>query len=38
MQNVFTKKRAEEIKRRENPEADTVRAKADSVREARMRK
>jgi hypothetical protein len=38
MQNVFTKKRAGEIKRKENPEADTVRAKADSVREARMRK
>jgi hypothetical protein len=36
MQNVFEKNYVTVILRREKPEANTVRAKADSVRRARM--
>src|SRR5580658_11287018 len=36
IQNVFGKNHRREILRREKPEANTVRAKADSVRWARM--
>src|SRR5579863_2166224 len=36
MKNVFRKIHAREILRREKPEANTVRAKADTVRGARM--
>jgi hypothetical protein len=38
MQNDFEKNHRREILRREKPEADSVRAKTDSVRGARMHK